>query len=264
MKLNEFLSLDPSKKSYQIQGFLMGKRLNFGRYRKANVGAISLKFYCCRCDNNNRYQTFSDVRCMGIDDNTVSISSLFKCAQCKKTKIPAWFIVKSSDDIHSSIPNITLVRRSLFLMKGVLFDDEDGEQVKKHFNKAQSCYIENLGVGAVVYLRVILEEALHREAKKLKIIDKNEENTAIPFRNLYEKVSQKRTIIPEEFRKNGYQLFKEMSKIVHGQRSDEHALKNFNSYKRLVEGVLDTIKNSTEIKEAARQVGLDSNGDEYE
>ena len=43
MKLNEFLSLEPSKESCQIQGFLMGRKLNYGSFRKADVGVISLR-----------------------------------------------------------------------------------------------------------------------------------------------------------------------------------------------------------------------------
>ena len=201
---------------------------------------------------------------MGIDGNTVSISCLFRCVQCKKTKVPAWFLIKSSDEIHSSDLKITLERRTLFLMKGVLIADDDEGRFMHQFNKAQSCYMENHGVGAVVYLRVILEKVLRREAEMLNIINNNHSSKYISFRKLLKEVSKRKTVIPEEFRKDGYGLFSEMSKIVHGERSDEQALEIFLPLRRLVEGVLDTIKNSSEIAKAAKEVGLRSNGDEHE
>ena len=75
-------------------------------------------------------------------------------------------------------------------------------------------------------------------------------------------VDEKTQIIPKEFSENGYKLFSELSNILHSDYPENNALEKYDSLKRLVIGILDNIKNNTEIISAMKQLGWKGNIDE--
>lgn len=67
-------------------------------------------------------------------------------------------------------------------------------------------------------------------------------------------------IIPKEFSKNGYRLFRELSTVVHGDFDEEQGLMKFEPLHRLVIGILENVRNKAEFKEAMRSLGWSDEG----
>ena len=63
-------------------------------------------------------------------------------------------------------------------------------------------------------------------------------------------VDERHSIIPQEFKNDRYKLFKELSKIVHGESTENDALLKYIPSRRLIIGILDNIKNNAEISDA--------------
>jgi hypothetical protein len=121
---------------------------------------------------------------------------------------------------------------------------------------AERAYREELGAGAIVYLRKAFEKITTQTADAMGIsYAKYEGGNPKNFRDLLEQVDEKCSIIPREFSKNGYQLFRELSSVVHGEYNEELSLQKFEPLHRLVIGILENVRNRKELQSAIKSLG---------
>jgi hypothetical protein len=245
----------------EIEGFLNGKKLKPGKQRKINVGRIWLPFYCNRCEEDQAFMSERILFCIGVNDKTISIDSVLVCPQCGMSLVPAWFLIACDQDISSSAPNVKLVKHSLKLSADVSVSKDPFGDFTEMLNKAQLAYTENLGAGSVVYLRKILEIITIRAAEIAGIETRTQKNRRKPFKRVLEEVDQVQRIIPREFSENGYRLFGELSNVIHCYSDEVIALQKYPALRRLVVGVIDSIKNNQEMNEAITALGWNEEGE---
>lgn len=123
-------------------------------------------------------------------------------------------------------------------------------------DKAETAYWNELGAGAIVYLRKIFEAITIKTANALGI-DYNKYSGGNPknFRELLLKVDERCSIIPKEFSENRYRLFQELSQVVHGECDELSVLEKFEPLHRLVVGILENIGNKEEFQMAIKALG---------
>ena len=121
--------------------------------------------------------------------------------------------------------------------------------------KAQRAYRDELGAGAIVYLRKILERITEQVAEAAIITTRKQNGNRRPFNQLLEEVDSKCSIIPKEFSANGYKLFSELSEVVHGDSDERMGLEKYISLQRLVVGILENVRKNKEIMDAIGFLG---------
>lgn len=260
MRLSNVLSKDPSKKFWEIEEFLSQKVLKRGLQRKIDIGNIALEFFCEECDSMRTFRSQKASYCMGIDKKLVTVNSLLGCVQCEKNEVLVWFLVEGNEDLHESSPSVRIVKRGVKLFGGVKYGQESYNELSELLYKAETCFFDEMGVGAVIYLRVILERVIYQVADTLEIATKRTNGRYKGFRNILEEVDSMQSIIPPQFREERYKLFEEMSEIVHGRSTEEQALNKFRHLKELVNGILKTVEINQTTSEAIEQLGWQING----
>jgi hypothetical protein len=106
-----------------------------------------------------------------------------------------------------------------------------------------------------VYLRKIFELITQKAAMVASISCTTDKGKRKTFKNLLTEVDAQCKIIPTEFSENSYKLFGELSDVVHGDYDEEIGLQKFESFYRLVIGILDNINNKTELCAAIQALG---------
>lgn len=89
-----------------------------------------------------------------------------------------------------------------------------------------------------------------------------------PFEQVIKAVDKECSIVPVIYSDNGYDLFRRLSNIAHGNSDEETALKEYEPLRRLVVGIMDNvkrkeekIKNNAEIKTALDAIGFSNGGE---
>lgn len=249
MRLSDILSKWEFSDFTQIEGFLENKKLECGKQRKINAGKVGLNYFCKKCDDYRTFCSDEELYCLGLHEQLVSIDCVLKCPVCGEL-VPIWFLVASTDmnKIYSLSPSVRLVGRCEKLSNMVYYSDEFGEY-SELLEKARRSFNNGLGAGAIVYLRIVLEQITKQTAIAANIkIEKN-------YKSLLEKVDKKIHIIPKEFSDNGYRLFSELSEIAHGNADEQLGLKKFEPLHRLVIGVIENVKNNRELMAAISSLG---------
>ena len=124
-------------------------------------------------------------------------------------------------------------------------------------SKAEVAYREELGAGAIVYLRKIFEKITLQTANAVGIETKGSNGRNINFKELLKRVDSQCHIIPVEYSKNGYKLFGELSNIIHGDFDEMLGLSKFNPLYRLVIGILENVERKKELMSAMDALGWD-------
>lgn len=260
MRLSYVLSNPPTLQFKQVEGFLGDRNLAIGKQRKINVGKVALNYFCKKCNDIRTFSSNDDIYCIGVNENLVSIDCVLNC-HCN-TLVQVWFLVDCDGVISSRTPEVRILKRSEKLSTDVLLNTEKYGELSELLEKAQRAHRDRLGAGAMVYLRKIFEQVTKKSATAAGIQCTYANGNRKPFRNLLEEVDSQCSIIPREFSANGYKLFKELSKIVHGEYNEELALVKFESLQRLIIGILDNVKNSRELMDANGSLGLNNDGGE--
>ena len=249
MRLTDILSKPLTSKFEQVEGFLNNTKLKCGRQKKIKAGKIALNYFCRNCD---------------IDITFVSDEELLTCPRCGEV-IPVWFLVESKSDIYSQAPDIRVLKRTERLTENVLLGRGKYDDFSELLEKADRAYRDELGAGAIVYLRKVLERITFQTAEAIDIETKNKNGKHRPFKEILVKVDKECSIIPKEFSENGYKLFSELSEIVHSNGDDELlGLKRYDALQRLVIGVLDNVKNNNEMMAAIGNLGWNEEGNAME
>lgn len=264
MRLSEILSKEPSKKYYQVEGFLE-KALKYGKQKKIDVGTVTLSFYCKSCED---ILTFSSVNqlltCMGIDNTKISINTVLKCPRCNQI-VPIWFLIESNEKkLTAQYPEVRVLKRSYKLLDYVSINNEKYGKYSELLEKANLAYQDELGTGAIIYLRKIYEQIVIETANIYEINNKTARGRRRKFSEILEEVDNKASIIPREFSRNGYTLFDNLSNIIHGEYDEEIAINNYPAFYRLIIGILDNINNNKELLAAVKELNWDTEGEKNE
>lgn len=259
MRLSDVLSKPLTSRFEQVEGFLGNTKLKCGKQKKIAVGKVALTYFCKRCDADLTFCSGDELFCIGINDRLVSIDCALRCSRCNEL-VPVWFLVECKDDIFSSAPEIRVLKRTEKLTGQVLLSRGQYGDFSELLGKAEQAYRDELGAGSIVYLRKILERITVQTAEAAGIETKKPNGNPKPFREVLEKVDERRSIIPQEFSENGYRLFGELSDVVHGDYDEQLGLRKYEALHRLVVGVLDNVKNNREMMEAIGALGWNADG----
>lgn len=253
MRLSELLSRVPAAEEAQVERFLTA-RLAWGKHKTIEVGRVAINFKCKKCANVRTFMSGDKLSCLGVGDRMVSIDACLKCPACGAT-VEAWFLVVSRDELDGQAPTVRLERyvdnrRDKASRVGVGAGDFDDL-----LERAQLAYEEHLGAGSMVYLRKIFEAITKKVADIAGISTTGSNGGNKPFRHLLQEVDERHHIIPSAFSNNGYELFRELSAVVHGDSSEEVALQKFDPCRRLVVGILQNVASDQEMKQAIDALG---------
>ena len=260
MRLSEVLNKLPSLNFNQVEGFLGGRKLAAGKSKKLDVGRVAWNFYCKECEAIRTFTSGEELFCIGVNEHLVSIDCVLHC-HCGSS-VQMWFLVDCDGDIHNNFPEVRILKRSEKLSHTVTINKESHGDYSELLEKAQRAQREELGAGAMVYLRKIFEQITIQIADASGITVQNPNGSRKPFKVLLTEVDGQCSIIPQEFSMNGYRLFGELSDVVHGEYDEDIALNKFDSLHRLVVGILDKVKTNHELMEAIGELGWNDEGDE--
>lgn len=254
MRLGDVLSKPPKSDYSQVDGFLLNKKGNIGQQVALSVGDVMLNYYCSRCEDIRTFISKGNLCCVCVSKQIISIDCVLACG-CG-ANVQLWFLIESKDDISGQAPQIRILKRSEKLSNLVKINSERYGEFSTLLDMAERAYREGLGAGAIVYLRKSFEKITAQTADTIGIAyEKYESGNPKNFRALLEKVDRQCAIIPREYSKNGYKLFRELSSFVHGEYDEEQGLIKFESLYRLVIGILENVRNSRELRIAAVSLG---------
>lgn len=254
MRLSDLLSKAPDSVEAQVERFLNGKPLAWGKHRMIKVGKVAINFRCRTCDDVRTFMSGDELSCLAIGERAVSIDACMKCAACEAA-VEAWFLVTSRDGLYEQAPTVRLERyvdnrRGVASRMGI-----GADQFDDLLERAQLAYEENLGAGAIVYLRNILETLTRQVAANTGIPVTGKKGGRRPFKDLLEEVDTAHHIIPGAFGGEGYRLFSELSEVVHGGSSEEVALQNYEACRSLVVGTVQHVASDEKMRQAIKDLG---------
>jgi hypothetical protein len=257
--LSAVLSKPPSNDFVQVDSFLLGKRGKTGQQVDLDIGQIMLNYYCSNCEDLRTFSSKGNIRCIFVNRQVISIDAVLTCGCGADTQ--AWFLVECDDDICSNAPKVKIVKKSENLSDAVRINADSYGAYTELLDKAERAHREGLGAGAIVYLRKAYEQITVDTANIAGITfasypDGNPKN----FSSLLEQVDEQCNIVPPEFTANRYELFRELSKIVHGGYDEESGIKKYKPLKRLVIGILENVKNKEQLREAIGKRGWEDEG----
>lgn len=265
MRLGDVLSKKPKQEYLQVDGFLLNKKGTIGQQVSLSVGEVMLNYYCTRCDDTRTFTSKGKLCCVFVNKHVVSIDCVLACGCGASAQ--AWFLVECEDDICSQAPKIRVVKKSEKLSNQVRINNELYGDLSQVLEMAEHAYRERLGAGSIVYLRKAFEQITVQTANTIGIqYSKYENGNPKNFRDLLEEVDKKCPIIPGEFSKNGYKLFRELSNIVHGEYDEELGLSKFEALYSLVVGILENVRNIQVFRNATISLGWENRdeGNSYE
>jgi hypothetical protein len=254
MRLSDVLSKAPESAPAQVEGFLDDRPLPWGKHKRIKIGQVFHNFNCRKCGDQRTFESGDELYCLGLSDRTVSIDATLRCMVCKAS-VEVWFLLSSDDDIFGRAPNVSIERYTENLRGRADRVGETQSQFSDLLRQAQVAYEAGLGAGAMVYLRWILESVTYEVAGIAGIPASGKNGGRLPFRNLLESVNEERQIIPQRFSSNGYKLFGELSEVIHGNSSEEEALKKFEPSKQLVLGVVEEVNRDNVFAKAIEDLG---------
>ena len=254
MRLSDILSKSPQLDFVPIDGFLMNKKGAIGQKVDLSVGKVALNYFCKECNDLRTFCSQGQLACIFVNKNLISIDCVVACT-CGVT-VQVWFLVESDNDITSLAPRVRILRRNEKLSDKVSLNTSQYGAMANLLDKAELAYRDELGAGALVYLRKIFEEITYQAANSVGVTVTKRNGKYRPFGDILKEVDIKKSIIPREFSANGYTLFSELSNMIHGNKFNEaDALKKYQPLRRLIVGILDNIRNSTEFESAKIALG---------
>lgn len=259
MRLGTVLSKKPIDFYQEVEPFLLNKRGDTGQQVRLDVGQVMLNYYCVNCEDLRTFTSRGNLSCIFVNIRLISIDTVLTC-NCG-TDVQVWFLIESENDINGLVPKVRIVKRSEKLSEQVAINTNKYGVYADLLDKAEKAYREGLGAGSIVYLRKAFEKITVDTAKIAGI-----EYPSYPggnpknFSKLLKRVDEQCSIIPVEFRANGYKLFKELSAVVHGEYDEELGLRNFEALNRLVIGILENVKNREELRDAIGILGWNEKG----
>nr|WP_201468469.1 hypothetical protein [Microbacterium hydrocarbonoxydans] len=261
MRLSDLLSKAPDVASAQVEGFLSDRPLGWGKHKRIKVGKVIHNFHCHACGDIRPFESGEELYCLGLSDQQVSIDATLRCMVCRAS-VEAWFLVASKGDIYGRAPEVRVERYTENLRDRAERVGVAQGPFADLLKRAQLAYENDLGAGAVIYLRKIFEKVTWEVAEILGVETKKHNGNPRPFATVLEDVNSIRRIIPQRFSSDGYQLFRELSGIIHGDSSETEALQKFKPCLQLVLGVVNEVNQDNVVAKAIEELGwkIDSIG----
>jgi hypothetical protein len=254
MRLSDLLSRAPETTATRVEGFLGDRTLKWGRHKKIKVGKVFHNFYCKTCNDQRTFESGDELYCLGLGGHAISIDATLRCMACQSS-VETWFIVSSNDDIAGFAPEVRIERYTENLRDRAERIGDPVGQFADLVKRAHVAYDAELGAGSMVYLRWILEAITYEVAEIAGIPTTGKKGGRVPFKDLLERVNEQRNIIPQRFSSNGYQLFGELSDVIHGNSTEEQALKKFTPCLQLVLGVVEEVNRDNVFAKAIEDLG---------
>lgn len=253
MRLADILSKSPKKEFVQVDSFLLGKKGKVGQSVKINVGKIALNYYCKECEDIRTFYSKENLMINFVSNKIISLDCVLNCG-CGNA-IPVWFLIESEENVTNQAPKVKILKKNEKLINTNNTKNLRYGKFTYLLDKAEQAYNEELGAGAIVYLRKVFEKITIDAANEIGIqYEKYESGNPKNFSQLLTKVDERCKIIPPEFSKDGYKLFKELSNVVHGEYDEKIGLEKFEALYRLVIGILENVKNHKEILNAMGKI----------
>lgn len=291
MRLSSRLS-DKNKNYGEIESFIDWERytnipeektddiqlITNGDFFEIQIGKIILPFYSIICSDNVSFVSSPKLHCLLINNKSFSIDCQLQCMdydaanpKCQECKycVQAWFLIGTDDDndVFSARPNINEIKQSFKLPEHIKLPMETEDRYSEWLGKAEIAFKERLGAGSIIYLRTVLEQITIEVGEKAGVAIYKPKGGKKPFEQIIKAVDEKCSIIPEIYKNNGYDLFRRLSNIAHGDSDEDTALKEYGALRRLVVGIIENIKkneedikNNDEIKTALNAIGFSNEG----
>jgi hypothetical protein len=249
MRLSDVLSNAPENPTSQVEGFLGPRKVGWGRSKTLQVGKIIKNCFCFECRDSRTFLSGDALSCVVTGDTSCSIDAALKCSACGFS-IEAWFLLRCDDDMFGPAPRVHLERYTENTRSRT-----EPEGIEELLEKARTAFESNLGAGAMIYLRKIYEVVTSQAATAVGIPTKLPNNKRKTFRRLLEEVDEVSHIVPVEFAANRYNLFSELSEVIHGDSSEADAIAKYEPCRKLIVGVIRNIQNSREMAMAVASLG---------
>jgi hypothetical protein len=252
MRLSDILSKPISSDFQQVENFLGIKRLGPGKQRKISIGKVVRTYLCNTCNLDITFtSTSEELYCIGVNESLISIDCVLVCPKCKN-EIPVWFLIESKN-FEVQNPEVRILKYTEKFSYKVSISKQKYGIYSNLLEKAERAYRNELGAGAIIYLREVYEKITVQIARAENIDIQRIRH----FRQRLEQIDKRRHIIPSEFSANGYKLFSELSEIIHSGNTDneEDGIKKYSALRRLVIGVLDNVNNNNELMSAIGELG---------
>ena len=289
MRLSTRIS-DKSKNNGEIDSFIDWKKytissedeseglqlISDGDFIEIEIGKITIPFYSTKCNDCVNFESPLNLHCLIINKSTISIDCELQCtaynkghSKCRNCDhcVQAWFLV-GADNIFARTPKVYIIKQNFKLSEHIKLPVEIEDRFKVWLEKAEIAYKERLGAGSVIYLRSVLEQITIKVGNDAGVDIYLSNGRSKPFNQILQAVDSQCSIIPIIYSDNGYNLFRRLSDIAHGNADEETALREYEPLRRLVIGILENIekkeeeiKNNTEIRAALKAIGF-SNEDE--
>lgn len=254
MRLSDLLSKAPDARTTQVEGFLSDRHLAWGKHKRIRVGKVIHNFHCHKCDDVRTFESAEELSCLGLGDNQISIDATLRCMVCRSS-VETWFLVVSDGLLHSRAPEVRIERYTENLRNRADRVDIAAGPFTELVKRAHLAYENGLGAGSVIYLRKIFEKITWEVAGIIGLETNKPNGNPRPFAQVLEEVNKVRNIIPQRFSSDGYQLFRELSGIIHGDSSEAEALQKFNPCLQLVLGVVEEVNRDNVFAQAIDELG---------
>lgn len=254
MRLSDVLSKAPDTPPAQVEGFLDDRSLKWGKHKKIKIGKVFHNFRCRHCEDQRTFESGDELYCLGLGDHAVSIDATLRCTACQSS-VEVWFLVGSDGDIFGNTPEVRIVRYTENLQDRA---DRIGTTIGQFADlveRAQLAYETGLGAGSMIYLRKIFESITIEVAEIADIAIATARGRRRPFKEMLREVNEQRNIIPQRYSSNGYQLFSELSEVIHGNSDEDEALKKFKPCLQLVLGVVEEVYRDNVFAKAIDELG---------
>ncbi len=292
MRLSSRLS-DKSKNNGEIESFIDWEKYTIspeeetedihlispGDFVEIQVGKITIPFYSTKCNDSVSFVSPKKLHCLIINDKMISIDCHLECTDhdednpiCNECNhcVQCWFLVEA-DDIFKPTPTVCITKENFKLPEHIKFPVETENKFSEWLNKADIAHKERLGAGAVIYLRSILEKITIKVGDDAGVDIYKSNGKTKSFEQVIKAVDEECAIIPVIYSDNGYELFRKMSEIAHGNSDEDTAIKEYEPLRRLVVGILENIqkkeaeiKNNAEIRKALDAIGFSDGGEQSE
>jgi hypothetical protein len=254
VRLSDVLNRAPDTSRSQVEGFLGTRRVRWGQHKTIEVGKVFRNYFCRKCHADRTFASGDGLSCLITGERTVSIDVTLRCIACE-SPMEAWFLVRTDDDLLAPSPFVHLERFTENRRDNAGRPGAKAGQIDDLFERAQIAFEDGLGAGALIYLRKIFEMVTTQAAGAVEISAKSSNGRSKPFKALLEEVDRTSHIVPEEFSKNGYRLFSELSDVIHGDADEAVALVKYDPCRELVLGIVNNVKTKQAMRAAASILG---------
>lgn len=254
MRLSDVLNNAPDTSTVQVEGFLGASKVRWGQHTSIEVGKVFRNYFCRRCNAERTFESNDALSCLVTGECTVSIDVALRCVACNSL-MEAWFLVRTHGDLLAPSPSVHVERFTENRRDTAGRPGDGAGQIDDLFGRAQIAFEDGLGAGSLIYLRKIFEMVTTEAAEAVEISTKTSRGKSKPFKDLLEEVDRTNHIVPDEFSKNGYRLFSELSDVIHGDADEGVALTKYEPCRQLVLGIMNNVKTTRAMRTAAASLG---------